>query len=101
MKQIALLTFAVALAGCVGPPVIPFDVGGSKADGTVIMGATTGALFTGEVQWESSEGVALKRCEAWGYSKVEAFSGIRTKCLQRGTYTCLEEEHTRTYQCID
>ena len=100
MKQIALLTFAVALAGCAGAPVIPFDIGGSKADGTVVMGATIGA-FSGPVEWESAEGDALRRCEAWGYSKVEAFTGIRTRCLRQGTYGCMEEEQSRTYQCID
>ena len=99
MKKIALFLLVLGLTGC-GPPVKPFDIGGSKADGTVVMGATID-LFSGPVSWESAHGDALRRCQAWGYSRVEPFSGVRTRCIQHGMYGCDREEITRTYQCID
>ena len=64
MKKIALFLLFLGLTGC-GPPVKPFDIGGSKADGTIVLGATIN-LFSGPVNWDSAHGDALKMMSSMG-----------------------------------
>ena len=97
---------AIVVGGCVPmSEVTPYDIGGSKADGTVVVGANVRA--TDEIDWQGAEALALERCGAWGYSGAEAFTGVRERCMQMGTPSlfnpdpCLQKEITRTYQCID
>ena len=86
------------LYGC-GMSVRPFDVGGSKADAIVIMGASIG-IFD-KIDWSSADDMALRRCKAWGYAKVEAFTGYQTRCTRMSAYSCEQSEVTRSYQCIE
>ena len=89
----------VAFTGC-SKMVTPFDIGGSKADGTVIMGGNLTEFD--EMDWSGADEIAVKRCAAWGYSGAVGFSGIRTLCiLPGGLFGCAEREVTRTWQCID
>ncbi len=109
-----IYTAAVALgiSGCSTVPVVPFDTGGSRSDGIVKMVAPVGTFDIAEtmiVDWEAAERDALRRCRQWGYSEVEAFSGISIECLETSCYSstyysscgCSREQVTRNYQCID
>ena len=79
------VTTAFLLAGCEGTapvPIIPYDTGGSRADGIVTMTAQPGYLWKiDEIDWTASEHLVLERCKAWGYTSFQAFSGIMSKCL--------------------
>ena len=99
-RKFGLVGVASLLFGCAGTTQIPFDLGGSKADGTVVMGVNVGEFD--EVDWGSAAGTALERCRAWGYSNAEAFSGVRERCINPGGWTgCAKKEISRTYQCLD
>ena len=98
MRVAGLLLCVAMLYGC-GKLVRPVDVGGSKADGTVVMGVSIGGFD--KIDWSSADGMALRRCKAWGYSKAEAFTGSQTQCTYMGTYGCLQSDVTRSYQCIE
>ena len=91
----------VALTGCQKTMIAPFDIGGSKADGTVIIGGTPTEFE--EVDWNGADELAVKRCAAWGYSNAEGFAGIREQCTRYGGVlsSCAQREVTRTYQCLD
>ena len=90
---------AVSLSGC-GVAKTPLDLGGSKGDGTVIIGANVGEFD--RVNWDGAHAKARKRCMAWGYSGTEAFEGIRERCITPGGLSgCAEKEMSRTYQCLD
>ena len=65
---------AFSLSGC-GVMKRPLDLGGSKGDGTVILGANVGEFD--RVNWDGAQSKARKRCTAWGYRDTEAFEGIR------------------------
>lgn len=85
---------------------MPLDIGGSRADGTVIMGIQTvqnPSFYTYEiVDWVASENLVKERCVAWGFSSYTGFSGRRIQVVgntlglfgQTPIY-----EITRTYQC--
>lgn len=90
---------AIFLFGC-GTTQVPFDIAGSKADGTVVMGANVGEFD--RVDWDGANASALKRCRAWGYTSTEAFSGVRERCIVPGGFGgCIKKELSRTYQCLD
>ena len=79
---------------------VPFDIGGSKADGTVVMGVTVSEFD--EVDWEGANHTALERCRAWGFVGARAFSGVRERCVVAGGWSgCARKELFRTYQCLD
>lgn len=94
MNWMAGVAIVVTLTGC--SPIAPMDISGSKADGTVVMGATVG-LF-GSISWEEAEAKAARRCALWGYRGASAFSGVQERCLDAD---CFSREVTRTYQCVD
>ena len=90
----------VSLTGCQGNVVTPFDISGSKADGTVVIGGTL--LEFDRMEWGNADGIAAERCAVWGYSGAKPFSGIRSQCMNPlGWFGCAEREVTRTYQCLD
>ena len=103
-NRFAVLGFLVmmgVLSGCgtTQKPQEPMDIGGSKADGTVVMGANVGK--SGTVNWERADTTALMRCRAWGYADAEPFSGVRERCIRDGWSGCAKMELSRTYQCLD
>lgn len=91
---------AISLSGC-GVMKTPLDIGGSKGDGTVILGANLDEFDS--VNWDGAQAKATKRCQAWGYSGAEAFEGIRERCIEpSGLFSgCARKEVSRTYQCLD
>ena len=103
---------ALGISGCSTAPVIPIDTGGSRADGIVVMVAPVGPFDIAEtmsVDWEVGQLDALRVCRLWGYSGVEAFSGITVECLETScvsygyssSCSCSREQVTRNYQCFD
>ena len=97
---LGILGIASISFGCVGTTQVPFDLAGSKADGTIVMGVNVSEFD--EVDWESAAGTALERCRAWGFSSVKAFSGVRERCIVTGGWSgCEQKEISRTYQCLD
>ena len=98
MRYAMMLGCLLALCGCI-PPSIPVDVGGSKADGTIVMGTSVSSI--GTVDWSGAAAVARERCRAWGYSRAEAFSGVMQQCTWMGAYGCNQYNVSRTYQCIE
>ena len=91
---------AVSLSGC-GVMKTPLDFGGSKGDGTVVIGANVSEFD--RVNWDGAQAKARKRCTAWGYRDTEAFEGIRERCITPGGWWsgCAEKEVSRAYQCLD
>ena len=100
MKYFVFCAFAaILLSGC-GTVREPFDLGGSKSDGTVIVGANLGEYD--KVNWSGALAKAKRRCRAWGYKDAEAFEGVRERCIAPGGLTgCQRKELSRTYQCLD
>ena len=99
-RMVCVMAGVALLAACARVTVEPFDLAGSKADGTVIIGANVPEF--GDVNWAGAATMALKRCQAWGYSATDAFSGMRTQCIRGGGWSgCSEREISRTYQCLD
>ncbi|MYF00778.1 MAG: hypothetical protein F4234_11535 [Gammaproteobacteria bacterium] len=102
-------SICIALAGCAtqAQPILPFDIGGSRADGTVLMGVQAAASAAGNIDWEGSEGLVLERCNAWGYSNFQAFSGVRSRFVRNdptfipflGVINTEIVEISREYQC--
>ena len=90
---------AVALSGC-SAMMAPLELGGSKSDATIIIGATIGEFD--RVNWVEAQAKAKKRCKAWDYRDAEAFEGIRERCVDPyGLFGCARKELSRTYQCLD
>ena len=100
MKHFVLCALvAILVSGC-GSTKDPFDLGGSKGDGTVIVGANLGEFD--KINWAGALEKARRRCRAWGYGDSEPFEGIRERCVSPGGWTgCARTEVSRTYQCID
>lgn len=102
------LLLACLLTGCVTRPdaLVPLDIGGSRADGTIIMGVQTD-LPEWPVDWAGSEDLVYERCLAWGYTNYQGFSGVRRQVVSTdsvwfpliGTMTANVFEISRTYQC--
>ena len=100
MRNILLTCAVLALSACAQEPVTPFDISGSKAAGTITMGGTINSIQ--EIEWDAGDEIALRKCQSWGYSGVEAFAGTRQRCLvmSGGLFSsCQSWEVTRDYQC--
>ena len=99
MHRIILTVTAALLAvGCA--TVVPFDVDGSRADGTIVMAAETGTL--GSVDWEAGTKAARQKCLAWGYEGVEPFGGYRSEVVDEATLLGPQKKvrYERIYQCV-
>lgn len=111
MKWIVLAGVVLAASSCGGQAVrkVPVAYGGSKGDANIVLGYDEGAYETASVDWATGEANALKRCQAWGYSRVESFAGGRRECVEsgRGIFngvpvgSCARYRHYRTFQCVD
>ena len=89
---------------------VPVAIAGSKADGTIQLGFERKATEAVTVDWALAEQNALKRCQSWGYSRVEAFAGETTHCIEVGQGlflngavpgACAREMVSINYQCLD
>ena len=111
MKWVFGLGAIAMLTACGGPPVtkVPIAYGGSKADGNITLGYDEGAYETVNVDWIAGEANALKRCQAWGYNRVDSFAGNKQECVERGRGVfngvpvghCARHRFYRTFQCLD
>lgn len=84
-------------------------VGGSKADGTVILGIDVppkmGVSET-IVQWDVTQANAEadRRCKNWGYGGAEAFNDklpVQMICHPQGFSPCWSKTYRIAYQCVD
>lgn len=104
MKIAMLVLTVVLLAGC--EAVVPYDTGGSRADGIITMSATV-RMFDNGIDWAASEHLVLERCQAWGYSWFQAFTGVTSECVDGSattigvttSYSCNAWLYSRNYQC--
>ncbi|HPK31173.1 YecR family lipoprotein [Ottowia sp.] len=115
MKVIAEWCFLAivftAITGCATPTEHArwVGVGGSKADGTVVLGIDVepkmGVRET-EIAWdiEQANAEADRRCRNWGYSRAEVFHNdfpVLKVCHPQGISPCWSKTYRVTYQCID
>ena len=106
MKTLITVLSALAaclLAGCATQTLVPVDVDGSRADGTVIMVTSGNASLHHEVDWDAGMRTANERCAGWGYGGVETFGGFTTRCTAMHPILggCMVVEYRRIYQCTD
>ena len=108
----AAIIGAALLTSCSQTAVtrVPAATGGSKADGTIQLAHERKASEVVTVDWAAAEQNALKRCQSWGYSHVEAFASGVTQCLETGQGllingavpgACAREMVFTNYQCLD
>lgn len=86
-------------------------VGGSKADGTVILGIDLPAKFgvsEPSATWNTSQAnsEADRRCKNWGYAGSELFGDklpVQMNCQQipGGISPCGQKTYRVMYQCLD
>lgn len=75
--------------------------GGSKSDGTVELSYQVGLFEQAQVSEQQALGLAIKRCNAWGYTRAEAFGGVTKQCNNLSSSGCNSWLVTKEYQCID
>lgn len=99
-KNIVIIPLiALALSACeVSKDAVP--IGGSRADGTVVLGYTVAELEIPKVDWAVAQKNADKRCQAWGYKRSEAFEGEMRNCVSFGYGGCSMFQVQKTYQCL-
>ncbi len=114
MKSVLKIVGLVAFAGLVGACTTMehmkwFGVGGSKADGVVILGFDVPpkmGIRETEVQYdkEQANAEADRRCRNWGYSGAEIFRDdfpVLVVCHPQGISPCWSKTYRITYQCLD
>ena len=94
----ALLSL-VMLSGCT-TTVHPLATGGSKSDGIVEMSYEYSPYTVPEVNTNTANYRARRRCQTWGYDDVEAFDAGLTTCSQPSFGGCNMWRVTTQYQCI-
>lgn len=99
-KGIIIITLIAAISACAAIKV-PQATGGSKADGIVELSYTYGGFEKPDVQWDQALISAQQRCEAWGYSKADAFGGTTSQCQAMSGYGCTSFLVTAKYQCTN
>lgn len=97
-RLIGLLAMVVALTSCT-QPVKPSAFGGSKSDGTIVLGANKG--YFDVIDWSDASKIALRKCAGWGYSGAEAFGGMQTVCIKYSNLGCSSWEVSSVWQCLD
>ena len=83
-------------------------VGGSKADGNVVLGidvAPKMGVTETEVEWDVNQAnaEAARRCQNWGYADAEVFSEqfpVQKRCFPQGMSPCWSKTYRVFYQCI-
>lgn len=84
-------------------------VGGSKADGTVVLGIEVppkNGVTETIIRWDTRQAneEASKRCKNWGYSGAEVFNEkfpVQKICHPQGISPCWSKTYRIAYQCID
>ncbi|MGE0151498.1 MAG: YecR family lipoprotein [Reyranellaceae bacterium] len=90
---------AAMLAGCtVQKELVP--MGGSRADGTVVLAYEIGAYATAQVDYAAGHEAARRTCAGWGYAGAEPFGGSTERCVAVNGYgQCLRWRISVPYQC--
>ena len=113
MKAIILAgVVSLFLVGCAKTTVhkTPLATSGSKADGTVRVAYEAAVTENVIPNWTAAEINALKRCQAWGYSRVDPFAGVLSQCTEFGQGllvngavpgACAKQIIYKDYQCLD
>lgn len=98
---ILIVAGGLFLVSCTSQKILQ-ATGGSRADGIVNLSYEAGAFETPVIDWDQANAVALKRCEAWGYSAAEAFGGVTKQCQAfNGFGNCIQAFITVPYQCTN
>ena len=84
-------------------------IGGSKADGTIVLGIEVppkmGVRET-LIEWDTEQAniEASKKCKNWGYAGAEVFNEtfpVHVTCHPQGLSPCWSKSYRITYQCVD
>jgi len=84
--------------GC-ATPVVPTPVGGSKADGVVILSATYGMWQSPDYKWDEALVGARQTCIGWGYRDAEPFKQFQTRCTNITPAGCANTQVVMRFQC--
>lgn len=84
-------------------------VGGSKADGTVILGIEVPpkmGISETHIEWDTKQAniEANRRCQNWGYAGAEIFNDqfpVLRVCHPQGMSPCWSKSYRINYQCLD
>src|SRR5262245_13517611 len=99
MRFIGVAALLAMLAGCAVVKV-PVPVGGSRADGNIVMGYTYGLFEKPQVDGQRTVQEAANRCAAWGYTGAQAFGTYSNNCIAwDGQGACWQWRVTIPYQC--
>jgi hypothetical protein len=109
LSVLAILVAALTSACTTTETMSWVCVGGSKADGNIILGIDVPpklGIRETIVQWDSQQAnmEANKRCQNWGYGSAEVFSDpfpVQVVCHQPGISPCGSKTYRIVYQCID
>ncbi|WP_083303965.1 YecR family lipoprotein [Neisseria sp. HMSC068C04] len=101
MKFIIYTFVLLGVTACVSPVnITPQPTGGSKADGIVTLSYEYTMFQQPVIDEAKATQTALQRCQSWGYSSAEKFSGARRQCLQFDpTLGCVHHSVSINYQC--
>ncbi len=108
-RKVAALSILLLTAACTTTePMKWVAVGGSKADGSVIMGIDVPPkmwIAETEVEWdvEQANVEADRRCRNWGYQGADIFREefpVQKTCYPQGFSPCWSKKYRMTYQCI-
>lgn len=110
LRSLAAATMLILSAACTTTEVARWNaVGGSKADGAVVLGIEVppkmGVSET-IIQWdiEQANAEANRRCKNWGYGGAEMFGTefpVLVTCRPQGFSPCWSKSYRVTYQCLD
>lgn len=110
MARVLVIAIVALLAGCTTMEKMTWvGVGGSKADGTVVLGFEVppkmGIMETiVETDVNQANAEADRRCKNWGYGGAKVFNQqlpIQIKCHALGMSPCFSKTYRVTYQCVD
>jgi hypothetical protein len=110
VRRVFVLAGVLMVSACTTTEKMSWvGVGGSKADGTVVLGievpAKVGIAET-HIEWDMAQAnsEANKRCQNWGYAGAEVFNDqvpVLRVCHPMGLSPCWSKSYRLNYQCID
>ncbi|MDR2129118.1 MAG: hypothetical protein LBP52_08660 [Burkholderiaceae bacterium] len=109
-KSIVYLTAAILATGCANHAKMDWMlVGGSKADGNIILGIDVPPIMgvaETEVTWDTEQAnlEADRRCKNWGFGGAEMYRGqfpVLKTCHPQGFSPCWSKTYRIQYQCVD
>lgn len=103
-NALLILTAAPLLSACLatGTPVElqPQVLGGSRADGFVVIGDTWRHNEIATVPEGVGAAAAQSTCKGWGYVDATPVAETTQRCIERHRSVCLAFEASRRYQCV-